>query len=71
MPHRDLNDAKHWRDRGAELRAITDGYSDKSAAASLQRLADDYDKMAGRAGDRVNLGLQLPTPSPIPKDRTR
>jgi hypothetical protein len=60
VPHRDLNDAKHWRDRAAELRSIADGYSDKSAAATLYRLADDYDEMATRAEDRIKGNRQFP-----------
>lgn len=52
MPQRSFNDAKHWRDRAAEMRAVADGYTDNEAASIMNRLADDYDKMADRADDR-------------------
>ena len=53
MPPRHFNDAKHWRDRAAEMRALAEGYADKKAAEIMCRLADDYDRLADRAGDRV------------------
>ena len=69
MPPRDLNDTKYWRDQANELRAIADTYTDKVAAASLRRLAIDYDQMANRAQERINRGIDLPSPSVIPKEK--
>ena len=68
MPTREMNDAKHWRDRGAEMRVIADGFTDKKAAAMIRRLADDYDKMAERAEDRAKHGIHPARPSPMPKE---
>jgi hypothetical protein len=56
------NDASHWRDRAAEMRAIADGHRDKEAAQVMLRLADDYDKLAERAETRTASGLgRLPS----------
>jgi hypothetical protein len=61
-----LNDAHHWRDRAAEMRAIADGYHSEEAAKIMNRLADDYDKLADRAEIRAASGLSR-LPSAIPK----
>jgi len=67
MPPRHLNDAKYWRDRAIELRLVVDGYLDKTAAATFLRLADDYDKMADRAEDRIKRQVHQPMPTVVPK----
>ena len=59
MPPRALNDAKHWRDRAAGLRALADSYLDKKAAAILLRRADDHDKVADRAAIIAKRGMHL------------
>jgi hypothetical protein len=40
-------DPKHWLDRAAEMRAL-------SEAMAMLRLADDYDKLADRAAARAD-----------------
>ena len=69
MPPRDLNDAKLWRDRAAELRALADSYLDKKAAAILLRRADDYDKIAERAADRAKRNVYLPSSNAPTKEQ--
>jgi hypothetical protein len=62
-----LNDARHWRDRAAEMRVLACGMKDPQAQSMMSNLAGDYDKLADRAEDRARhdkLG-----PSPIPKAR--
>jgi hypothetical protein len=65
MP-RSLNDASHRRGRAAKMRAIADGYSNKEAADTMYRLADDYDKLAERAKRRSDSNLKA-LPSVRPK----
>src|SRR5262245_37772316 len=57
MPASHVNDSKHWRDRAAEMRALSDMMKDVQAVAMMQRLADDYDKLAERADIRSNGGV--------------
>jgi hypothetical protein len=51
------NDSKHWRERAAEMRALSDAMKDIEAASIMRRLADDYDKLAERADVRNNGGV--------------
>jgi hypothetical protein len=67
MPPPRFNDAKHWRDRADEMRALAAGYADKEAARIMKRLADDYDRLADRAQRRSESDLDR-LPSALPKD---
>jgi hypothetical protein len=42
-----INDAKHWHDRAAEMRALSET-NDIETRAIMLRLADDFDKLADR-----------------------
>jgi hypothetical protein len=66
MPLRALNDAKHWRNRAAELRMLADSYLDNKAAAILLRWADDYEKKAKRAAD---VAMNLPGSSALTREQ--
>jgi hypothetical protein len=52
-----VNDPKHWRDRAAEMRAIAATMKDTETIAIMNRLADDYDKLAERAAIRSDGGV--------------
>jgi len=57
MADRSYNDSKHWRDRAIEMRALSHTVKDVGAAATMLRLAADYDKLAERADARINGGV--------------
>jgi hypothetical protein len=59
-----VNDAKHWRDRAAEMRALADAMSDVEAVATMRWLADDYDLLADRAAERAGHDSNIPSPRP-------
>jgi len=61
-----LNDARHWRDRAAEMRVLSSDMKDFEARTLMLKLANDYDKLADRAEDRV--ARDAPGPSPRVKD---
>ena len=50
-----IYDAKHWRDRAAEIRALSDEMKDVKVRSLILRLANDYDKLADRAEDLFHL----------------
>jgi hypothetical protein len=65
-----INDAKHWRDRAAQMRVLSEGMNDQEGQRMMLKLANDYDKLADRAEDRAALDM-TPGPSPIPKGGIR
>ena len=56
MPASHVNDSKHWRDRAAQMRALSEMMKDIDAATIMLRLADDYDMLADRADARRSGG---------------
>jgi hypothetical protein len=52
MPHNNIDDPQHWRALAAEMRALAETMKDAETIASMNRLADDYDKLADRAAIR-------------------
>jgi hypothetical protein len=62
MPSSRVNDAQHWRERAAHMRALSLMMSNVEAQAIMQRLANDYDELADRAATRVGTG-NIPKPS--------
>jgi len=60
-----IYDAKHWRDRAAEMRVLSDEMKDFEARTLMLKLANDYDKIADRAEIRAARD-KTPAPSPRP-----
>jgi hypothetical protein len=52
MTRKPINDPKHWRGRAAQMRALAVTMKDAETIAIMNRLADDYDKLAERAAQR-------------------
>jgi hypothetical protein len=50
---------KHWRDRAAQMRAMSDWMKDAETKATMLKLADDYDKLAERVKCSFS-GLDVP-----------
>jgi hypothetical protein len=67
MALQNIYDARHWRDRAAEMRVLSGEMKDLETQSIMVKLANDYDKLADRAEDRA-LG-DIPGPSPTPKAR--
>ncbi len=65
MTHKGINDAKHWRDRAAEMRVLSEQINEPDAQRMMLKLANDYDGLADRAEDRVM--RHSPGPSSISK----
>jgi hypothetical protein len=53
MPYRSFNDPKHWRERAEEARAHAQQMTDPEAKRMMLTIAEDYEKLARRAQDRL------------------
>jgi hypothetical protein len=60
MTKRPINYPKHWHDRAAAMRALANTMKDAETFAIMNRLADDYDKLAERAKLRSTEGKDGP-----------
>ena len=45
-----ISDPKHWRDRAAQMRVMSDWMKDADTRATMLKLANDYDALAERCG---------------------
>jgi hypothetical protein len=62
MPLQGLNDAKHWRDRAASMRVLSDQIKDPEAQEMMLKLANEYDQFADRAEHRAARDAARPSP---------
>jgi hypothetical protein len=49
-----INDPNHWRQRAAEARAMAAQMGDQEATIKMERVAEDYEKLAKRAEGRLH-----------------
>jgi len=48
-----FNDPKHWRERTEEARARAEQMTDRDARQMMLGIAEDYEKLAKRAEERL------------------
>jgi hypothetical protein len=53
MPEHPINDPKHWLDRAKEARTLAEQMDDPEAKRTMLKNADDYERLAERAGERA------------------
>jgi predicted Rossmann-fold nucleotide-binding protein len=49
-----MDDPKHWRARAEEIRTLAEDMNDLESRRTMLRIADDYEKLAKRAEQRVS-----------------
>jgi hypothetical protein len=52
MANKNIDNPQHWRDRAAEMRAITEWMKNPETIVIMAKLADYYDKLADEAETR-------------------
>jgi hypothetical protein len=59
-----INDVQHWRDRAAEMHALSVTMRDTETIGVMLRLAEDYDLLADRAAERAGRDSNIRSPRP-------
>jgi hypothetical protein len=67
MPVPLLNDAKHWRERAEEARAVAESLKDPHARRMMLGIAQAYQKLAHRAEERVSNEAHAAIAPPLPR----
>ena len=53
MSDHSINDPKHWLDHAKEARALAEQMDDPEVKRTMLKNADDYERLAKRAGERA------------------
>jgi hypothetical protein len=48
-----INDPYHWSQRARETRSLAETVDDPAAKAAMQKVADEYDRLASRSAERA------------------
>jgi hypothetical protein len=56
--HPIIDDPKHWRGRAEEARTLADQIADPTSRTMMLRIADDYERLAERAEQRLQRSPQ-------------
>jgi hypothetical protein len=54
MPASLVNDPEYWRDRASEKRALAKRLRNEQAKQTVLRIANDYERLAKRAEERLS-----------------
>jgi hypothetical protein len=63
MPSKLTFDAEHWRSRAEEARVLAELMGDPVAKGTMLEIADQYERLAQRAEERVELEKRPTAPS--------
>ena len=53
VPTSFINDPEHWRQRAEEIRTLADDMKDEISKQMMLRIAQDYERLAARAQQRL------------------
>jgi hypothetical protein len=62
---RNTKDPQHWRERAAQMRALSLTMKDPEVVTLMRDLANDYDKLADRAAAKIGWKVPIAKWGPV------